>query len=187
MERILTVGIQKLDEEKFTPPVSIDEEDDGAFYQINKPNGCLWGSTCIDGEEKGLTSAWLEFITHEFNLEGSTKCISFVLKDAARILTIDSKNDYLALPDKYFVDWGNGKFELPIDKKVINWKAVSEDYDAFHLTYNGILELRNPFHVLADKDGNRVSDFYMWDVESWVMLNLDCIDKESVQSFTITL
>lgn len=51
MERILTVGIQKLDEEKFTPPVSIDEDDD-LFYYINKPNGCLWGSTRIDRVKK---------------------------------------------------------------------------------------------------------------------------------------
>ena len=185
MERILTVGMQKLDEEKFTPPVSIDEEIDGS-YQINKLNGCLWGSTCIDGK-MGLTSAWLEFAAENFNMKGDNECISFVLKDAVRILTIDSRNDYLALPDKYFIDWCNGNFQIPIDRKVINWKAVSEDYDAFHLTYNGILELRNRnlFHPLV-KDGNNLSTFYSWDVESWVIFNLDCIDKESIQSFTIT-
>lgn len=43
MTKILVAGITELDENKFQPVISFKEDLElTGFYQINKPNGCLW-------------------------------------------------------------------------------------------------------------------------------------------------
>lgn len=182
MTKILVAGITELDENKFQPVISFEEDLDLiGFYQINKPDGCLWGSTLTTDEL--YLSDWLCFSITGFEPEVAMKYnegIVFNLKDNARILTLQSIEDYISLPDKYFIDgvWG-AQYEI-LKKKVLNWESISEDYDAFHLTKSAICSMRMPLNQL-EKNGERLSDFYSWDVESWVMFNLDCIDRDSIQ------
>ena len=136
MTKILVAGITELDENKFQPVISFKEDLElTGFYQINKPNGCLWWSTLTTDEL--YLSDWLCFSITGFEPEVAMKYnegIVFNLKDNARILTLQSIEDYISLPDKYFIDGGWGAQYEILKKKVLNWESISEDYDAFHLT-----------------------------------------------------
>ena len=150
MTKILVAGITELDENKFQPVISFKEDlDITGFYQINKPNGCLWGSTLTTDEL--YLSDWLHFSITGFKPEVAMKYnegIVFNLKDNARILTLQSREDYISLPDKYFIDNGRGAQYEILKKKVLNWESISEDYDAFHLTKSAICSMRMPLNRL---------------------------------------
>lgn len=66
-------------------------------------------------------------------------------------------------------------------EKVIDWKKLSKDYDAFHLTERAFWEMRLPLsNILECEDGSELCDFYSYDCESWILFNLDCINWGSV-------
>ena len=72
----------------------------------------------------------------------------------------------------------------------LNFVDLSKDYDAFHLTYDGLCSLRSDIDIFfrAGGDSNNLMvrffknhrDFYSYDAETWILFNLDCINKGSI-------
>ena len=188
MTRILTAGITEIDPLKFRPPSEKVQDDYYDTTYLNKPNGCLWGSTLLHNQE--YLSDWLEWVSIEnFHIEKYRTAISFTLKRKAKVYTIDTPEDYRKLMRKY----SKKKFsDEPLSRyntKVIDWVKLSMDYDAFHLTRNAFWLMRLPYgtEILKDEDGNYMADFYSYDCESWILFNLDCINIGSVFNHNINL
>lgn len=161
MNKLLTFGIDKIDENLFNPVSNYTEYD-----CRNKPMGGLWASPYKANEE--FISDWLYFIS--YGLSDKFKKfvgVTYNLKSDSKILEIDTLNDYLDVLDKY----GYIPFPKHSGKMQLNFEAMSKDYDAFHLTDNAAYHL--------------AEDFYSYDVESYILFNLDCIDKDSIEVITL--
>lgn len=188
MTRILTAGITEIDPLKFRSPSEKVQDDYYDTTYLNKPNGCLWGSTLLHNQE--YLSDWLEWVSIEnFYIEKYETGISFTLKRKAKVYTIDTVEDYRKIMKNY------SRKQFIIDPlnmcktKVIDWVKLSMDYDAFHLTRNAFRLMRLPYKtdILKDEDGNYMEDFYSYKCESWILFNLDCINMDSVLSHNINL
>jgi hypothetical protein len=64
------------------------------------------------------------------------------------------------------------------DRYCLDFEKISKEYDAFHLTEKAFYELRLPidegFYKL------KYEDFYNYDAETWIIFNLNAINKGSV-------
>lgn len=175
--RIATMGINFIDPEKF---------DSEGRIKFNKPRFGLWGSTLITDKSK-YRSSWMDWvISEDFHPERYTKGISYTLHKNTKIYTVDSVEDYMELLEDYSIR----KHEYDnVYKFYIDWNKFKEDYDAFHLTEDCFYKLR--FMQLKDKneDGtiDIVEDFCFYDCESWIIFNLNCINKGSIQNFSIDI
>ena len=124
---------------------------------LNKPIGGLWGSP--ENSEYGWKD-WCE--SEDFNKnEGIDVCFRWKFKDTAKVLKINSEKDYVQLLDKYLNKIDNPY--LPDRYKYLDWSKIAEDYDGFHLTYDGFCQLRE----------NYAWGFYSWDCESVIVFNLE--------------
>ena len=112
----------------------------------------------------------------------SSMAVSFKLSRKAKICTIDTVEDYHRLMQKYAKPkYENSEYSSLFKEKVIDWKKLSKDYDAFHLTERAFWEMRLPLsNILECEDGSELCDFYSYDCESWILFNLDCINWGSV-------
>ena len=182
--RILVAGIGSLDKSKFnkiskTPVGDWQISAEG----LNKPNGGLWGSTLITNGE--YPSDWIRWvISEEFNINKycNKRAISFTLKKKAKICTIASVDDYKAIMKKY----SKPKYkDNDCNEKVIDWVKLAKDYDAFHLTEDAFCKMRLPLYSIIDDEGCELSDFYSYDCESWVLLNLDYINEGSILNHSL--
>lgn len=185
MSRILVAGITCLDKLKFNNPYEkVSNEIDMSC--LNKPNGCLYGSTLLSNQI--YPSDWIRWVVSEdFHIDKYKKAISFTLKKKAKIFTIDSPNDYRKLMKDYSANQYKNEPYSRFNRKVINWKLLSNDYDAFHLTEKAFLEMRLPWDIdiLKDENGCYMSDFYSYDCETWILFNLDCINEGSILNHTL--
>ena len=127
---------------------------------LNKPNGGLWGSP--ENSEYG----WIDWCDSEgFKKNGGIEVyFKWRFKDTAKILKINSKEDYLKILETYQKKIENPY--LPTTYQFIDWKELSKTYDGFHLTYNGFCELRR----------NIYWGFNSWDCESIIAFNLEQIE-----------
>ena len=92
--RIVVAGIKEIDESKFrtiTDPLPKGKCD---MSFLNKPNGCLWGSTMTPNDY--YLSDWLRWVSEEnFHIEKyEAGAISFTLKKKAKVCEISSVEDY---------------------------------------------------------------------------------------------
>ena len=108
--------------------------------------------------------------------------VSFKLSRKAKICTIDTVEDYHRLMRKYAKPkYENSEYSSLFKEKVIDWKKLSKDYDAFHLTERAFWEMRLPLsNILECEDGSELCNFYSYDCESWILFSLDCINWGSV-------
>lgn len=102
-----------------------------------KPKGGMWTATLID-EEDGGGSSW----THLFgNPEDFTDELwTLEVDPSARVLVIDSYGDLSAALDKYpdqVVPTGS-RSPRYFDARRLDWERVSRDYDAIHISQQGI-------------------------------------------------
>ena len=119
----------------------------------SKPEmGVLWTSSIRDDIDGGKTD-WEEFVDSE-QFDKPIKD-SFVVapEDDAKILSIESEDDLQFLQENYA---SSG----PEDFVVIDWDAVSKDYDAVHVSEEAARELK-----LAGVANNSAT-LDGWDVES---------------------
>lgn len=183
MSRILIAGIKEIDRDLFCSP-NMEKPFMRDMSYLNKPNGCLWGSTLLYNEE--YPSDWLrwtaqeDFYLDKYNGTG----LSFKLSKKARICTIDSVESYKNLMKKYAKDRDG---ICILYEKVIDWVKLAQDFDAFHLTKFAFDEMRLArfSSELICEDGSRLCDFYSYDCESWIIFNLDCINWGSVLNHDI--
>lgn len=179
MSRILVAGIEGIDPTKFRKP---DEPTSNDMSFLNKPNGCLWGSTLLHDDL--YKSDWLRWVDGEnFHVELYKNGISFTLYKKARICTVDSLESYLELIREYgILDTMNS---MPDYKKyTVDWIELTKHYDAFHLTEDAFWNLRMLPSTITYNDGAFISlkDFYSYDCETWIMFNLECINKGSIMN-----
>lgn len=187
MSRILTAGISEIDLSKFSLP-SERVQDKYDMSYLNKPNGCLWGSTMLHNEE--YLSDWLRWVSSEnFQIERYRKAISFTLKRKTKVYTIDIPEDYRNLMKRYSKRKYSNEPLSKFNIKVIDWIKLSKDYDAFHLTRKAFWLMRLPYgtDILRDADGGYMENFYSYDCETWIIFNLDCINKGSIFNHNINL
>lgn len=174
MARILVSGITHIDPLGFLPPSNTRS-------YMNKPGGCLWGSTMTKNDE--FLSDWLEWVyIEDFYIGKYKKGISFTLKKKSKICTISSEDDYKNLMRKYDkYKYDNDEVLMKSFKiKVIDWEKLCLDYDAFHITREAICRMRLPLNGITDEDGIELDNFYSYDCESWILFNLDCINQGSI-------
>ena len=185
--RILVAGIKEIDESKFRRTTDALPNGICDMSVLNKPNGCLWGSTMTPNDY--YLSDWLRWVSEEeFHIEKyEAGAISFTLKKKAKVCEISSVEDYKNLMKKYFKKKYKNE---PYDRnnaKIIDWEMLSRDYDAFHLTENAFWKMRLPWDpdILKDEDGIYLENFYSYDCESWILFNLDCINKGSIMNHCV--
>jgi hypothetical protein len=123
---------------------------------LNKPRGGLWGSP-VNSE-----FGWIDWCNSEDFTNSDTPKLSFKWKftEDAKILKIDSKEDYLKALKKFKVQTQSPYFDSRDEH--LDWWRVSCYYDGFHLSYKGFRELKNNFS---------------WGISSW-----DC---ESIVAFKL--
>ena len=133
-------------------------------------------------------SDWIRWsFSEEFHISKYSHGISFTLKKCSRVCTVDTIEDYRNLMKKYSKrKYPEGYFSGSLgNERVIDFEKLSNDFDAFHLTENGFWTMRMPWTYLLDDEGNRMADFYSYDCETWIMFNLDCINKGSIFNHSI--
>lgn len=149
MSKCITFDVNEWNKEKFYPVKG--------NRGCNKPlSGGFWTSTLLPATEN--YSAWANWcIQEEFCLEKLNHAIIFDLSPKAKIYTINTYKDLEELIERY-------PFTLPFYNG-IDFEAVSRDYDAIHLTDEGQWATRDTYPY----------DLYGWDVESYLIMNLDCV------------
>lgn len=158
----LSFGVGLFDKDKFKP-ITADK------VSLNKPrSGGFWACPVwTDDQEvppRKRGYAWIDFLFTEISGSHKPEMDSggcrFKLSPDARVLVIDSRDD---LPRKYI-----HYKEESIAKNVIDFVAISQDYDAFLLTDNGVAEFRNRIH----KNEVELPD---WDFESLLIFNPEVV------------
>lgn len=168
--KLITTGITEIREE-LCHPVLNDLMDNR-----NKPLGGLWASTYFQDEENNHLSSWIDFCLTDYWVDDQgwldkySHGVIFELNPNSKICEIDCLVDYLAVLEKYSINYKTCRY-----KKGLDFEKLSKDYDAIHLTDNAVREMR----FVLDIDD--IMDFYSWDVESFVLFNLNCINRESIQ------
>lgn len=218
--RILSAGIKELSSDIFISLYVKIREYLPSSEIINKPDmPCIWGSSMVllskshlnlneKNDDSGIFSSdWLEWCKdNRFNINKYSYGISYYLKNSAKVLEINSLDDYLNLILKYpnFIDGSeafykkqnrtiieefkeavknkpNSNFDDNLIGVGINFKEMKKDFDAFHLTENGFYELRLIYPDELRRFGQFVIyDFYSYDCESWIIFNYDAIDQSSI-------
>ena len=179
--RILTAGISVLEREKFKDSSNYDID---KSYYLNKPRGFIWGSTLIKRDGKAY-SDWIRFVENEqFHPKKYNNGISYTLHKKAKICTISCEEDYLDLMDNYSIEYEN---YIPW-KAYIDFKKLSKDYDAFHLTEDAFLQMRLMYLQLFTRTTHKVmADFYSYDCETWIIFNYDIINQGSIMNCNIPI
>ena len=133
---------------------------------LNKPSGGLWSSP------KKSEWGWKDWCESEMFREKSYFKVGFKfkLKKSAKIFVLDTAQDYLELPEDYFIDH---KY-IPGAAKSLNWEKMSEIYDAFLLTECGLNETRE---LGFDPFSPGRLGFCYWDCETLLVFSLDCISE----------
>lgn len=172
MSKIITTGIKSISKSKFERAVN------GDMIVVNKPNGCLWGSTYNENPEDEFISSWATYCIcddYKAKIDSLSYGIIYELKDSAKIFEIDSLEDYENLMEKYSMPYHS---RMMGTRLVIDWEKLAKDYDGFHISDGAVYFLR--LNVPGHDD---YANFYSWDCESYCLFNLDCINMESVVQY----
>ena len=180
MNEIITLGIDQLLYSKFK---THNECDDELYYYLNKPSGCLWGSTYTP--EDKYVSDWERFADREC-FASYDHGVLYTLNNSARIYTINTLHDWITLLEKYPLPdpIHNRHINLYFGCKVyLNFPLLIKDYDVIHLTKEGSAMLHllwgNVPEISVDGKMYKISDLNAWDVESWLIMNFHAIDLDS--------
>ena len=120
-------------------------------FHLNKPAGGLWASPI------GSNHSWRKYAESFRGEEHFKKSFTFSLKDSARVLIIDSREDIKKIPIiKHDLDDLSLKFDF---------QKLVKKYDAIFLTEKGERRTRH-HHPMS---------FYGWDCESILVFNKDII------------
>ena len=105
------------------------------------------------------------------------------LKENAKICTMDSEEDYVNLLTSRY----RKVTKLYKDKQLlsVDWNFIAKDFDAFHLTKEGYLNLRSLSPVFYMGDRICVSDFSSYYCETWIIFNLNCIDENTIETICL--
>ena len=167
MTRILTIGTKEID---FNRAINVTKT------MLNKPDfvsNVLWGSSLIKYSGYKVGSSWVDFVRNDYLDKDYKYGVSFTLNRNSRILEITNLDDYKRVMEKYSCKEYNDE-----EYKSLDFVKISKDYDAFHLTLEAFWSMKLPM----DKEfyNLKFRDFYSYDTESWVIFNLNAINKGSI-------
>lgn len=171
MRRILHLGAKELDLNKIVNVTGTN---------LNKPSfgsGSLYGSTLIKLPGGRVNSSWKEYVSNDYTSKDCNFGVSFTLNKKSKILEIANLDDYLNIMQKYKIEEYANRGEYSLD-----FAKISKEYDAFHLTEDAFYSMRLPFGdepeaILYDL---KYDDFYAYDAETWIIFNLNAINKGSI-------
>ena len=164
---------------------------------INKPSGGLWTTDHLGGGR----CAWGEWVEdNEFNEEDYVTAWIVTITNTARVLTVDSKNDYEKMIKKYIVPIPDGcdlyiNFahqvavehlepgeSLELTKRRIKFREIMAsslrriDFVRIAKKYDVVRLTAKGLHETSDfRKGNMM--LCGWDVPSCFILNWECILK----------
>ena len=151
MKTQLAIRKNNIDVAKFVKPFGARSN--------NKPSG---GGFWTSSQKENGKSDWIEFTEAEEFYEDTEKLkvFSIEISDDARVLIIDSKEDYEQAIEKYGVIRDENDY-IPslMSNTLLNYDELMSDYDALSVTDKGRID-----NDLA---------FYGWDCESTVWFNMD--------------
>ena len=167
--------------------MGINEINDSLFHPcndsptiLNKPpfGTCLYGSTMFKYPGGYVGSEWSEFTQFDYIEKYYKHGISFTLNKNSKIIAIDTLDDYRRILRMY----------KRIDESGINnqidFYELSKTYDAFHLTRKAFHRMRLPLGMNKEEYDffykERNANFYAYDAETWILFNLDCINRGSI-------
>jgi len=143
MEKQIIIDKSMLDKNKFKP---IED------WILNKPSGGLWSSDYTPDEE--YLSFWHEYSVKTYgDSNHDLEAVIFEFKDDARILTINSRDDW-ELAQRRF---SKGRL---FKTKHFSFEKASMYYDIIHVTANAV---------------DTISDFWSYAIDSKIIMNFDCI------------
>lgn len=146
--KFLTIGIKSIDKDKFIEPKN---------NNFVKPTGGLWASPYTPGNM--CISPWYEWCSYEMPHWIENHGVVFELKDNAKVLVINSKEDLKKTFEKYKYDSDIAIFQI------LDFEKIAQDYDCIYLTARGEMVTRFSHDYTL----------YGWDVESLLVLNIDCV------------
>lgn len=153
-QKYVTIGIPEISKDIFRKVIRPLNN-----YGI-KPNGGLWASRFVSNI--CCISDWHEYLLFQSDELAYTKNVNigciFTLKDDAKILKLETKEDLLEVQKKYPSHYYK-------DEIIPDYEKISKDYDALFLEYDRI--------CFTDKR----SIFKGWDVNTLLLFNLDCIEE----------
>lgn len=167
--KFIHYGAKRFDLKRFRPinGTQIREEYQARYsYFMNKRRGGLWASPI------NSFISWKDFcFSNRWNRSNFNKSFKFRLKHSARVLTINSRQDFLNTLAKYpyatNLDISYEMFSYMDKKQYLDFDLISKDYDAVFLTALG--HFTN--HLCSDGQ----SDLNSWDCESIQIINPACI------------
>lgn len=160
----LSIGKNKLEREKFKKIKNLQYS--------NKPDGGLWASSYIENGE--YKSDWIKFcINQDFNYTDLQKGVLFTIKQESRICIIDNMDDLENLLKYYKSEQILDTIDYSI--QYLDYEKIAIDYDVIYLSHNGQWETRFARYLLGEGKG---IDLYGWYIETLLVLNFDCIDKQ---------
>lgn len=169
--RILSLGFERIVPEYFGPRFK-NSGDNKIMY------GGIYGSTLQP--EAYYPSGWAMFCDDTLPDKYISFGVSYKLKKKSRICQIDTFEDYMKVIDKYsYLD--EEKYRPTY---LIDFEKMAKDYDAFHLTENGFSTMRLPYFNYSSFfriEDYGLGDFYSYDCETWIIFNLNCINKSTVR------
>ena len=175
------MGMRELKKELFNRHVNASEKDITSSMLLNKPVGSLWGSTFTPNEKH--CSDWDRWSDEEA-YRHSNYGVVYTLHENARIYTIDSQKDLVELACKYpaFYELGYRRQK----SAYLNFTEIVKDFDVIHLTDSGNIANHSYFNTPeVEIQGNKYSVYSLnsWDVETWLILNFDVVDLQSVRLY----
>jgi len=157
--KLIHYGSKSFIDEKFVPIKNVP------LPIVNKPIGGLWTSP-IDSKY-----GWKDWCKDSsFRTCEKENSFELNLSENSKICTIDCLSDLIKLLDKYNlkdISEQSRMFNMLIRIKLaecLDFESMTKDYDAVHLTTNGLSET----HL-------SLPNLYGWDCESVLILNKECI------------
>lgn len=132
--------------EKFNP---VQKE----LYRPNKPKGGMWTSTYTPNNE--FDSGWIRWCIKEEYDCGNYKW-KLIPKNDINVLVVNSQSDLVSIVEKYEKNMYKGKKSSRIPNAVLDFKKMSEDFDAIRLTKEGQI----------NSDFFEYPNLYAWDTET---------------------
>lgn len=132
----------------------------------NKPDGGLWLSPRL-----GERSTWIDFMERDsWSPYDSPQLVTQTvkLKSDARILQIDSYDDYAQILSAYLHMPEGALTNLGMFSQLFDFERLAQDWDGIYLTEEGQYATRFSPTVNGPS-------LYGWDLESLLLFNSECI------------
>lgn len=177
--KLISFGTTRLLKEKFVGKSPI------LSASINKPSRAVWACEYIpniDNKEYHFHSEWEAWSVREsFHMDTLETAVIFELKPDTKILEIDSLEtlDKLYETYKYIPtrthDSDTVEFYDSCTKPTFDYEKIAKDYDVVHVhecaTYQRFDSIFSSISLAS------------WDIDSYAILNFDCIDLDSQEAF----